>query len=265
MKSATRLSIVLAAVLAAWAPRAVALSDAEAAAGRLVLRHYADAVVSVKLTVILKIKMMDHAMPPSEISLDVNGTVITPAGLTVTSLSAIDPRNVFEGIRSQVGPSAASADLAGSEIKGLRLRLADGTETPAHIASKNAELDLALVMPDAAPSAGRTFVCVNLNDGPEAASLLGNYYHLSRLSDALQRAPIIRPSTVTCIIERPRRVLLISTDGFADGLGCPVFDAKERVLGICLRCVVSGTSRAAVVVPAAEVAADATALAGPPQ
>jgi hypothetical protein len=84
--------------------------------------------------------------------------------------------------------------------------------------------------------------------------LLGNYYHLSRLAEAMQRAPLMRPCTITGIIERPRRLLLVSTDWFADTLGCPVFDAQGRVLGICLRYMVDGVVKGTVVVPAADVA-----------
>jgi hypothetical protein len=85
--------------------------------------------------------------------------------------------------------------------------------------------------------------------------LLGNYYHLSRLPEAMQRTALVRPCTVTGIIERPRRLLLVSTDWFGDVLGCPVFDAQGRVLGICLRTLVDGMPRGIVVVPAADIAA----------
>ena len=70
----------------------------------------------------------------------------------------------------------------------------------------------------------------------------------------MQRTPVIRPGVIVGIIERPRRLLLVSTDAYADGIGCPLFDAQGRVLGICLRYVVGNVSKGIVVVPAAEVA-----------
>ena len=146
-------------------------------------------------------------------------------------------------------------DLGQSELKAVRLRLPDGTEVPAKVVWKDAAHDVALLAPeDAAAAARRPFTWVNLNDAPEAAMLLGNYYHLSRLPEAMQRTPLVRPCTVTGIIERPRRLLLVSTDWFGDVLGCPVFDAQGRVLGICLRYLVDGTPRGIVVVPAADIA-----------
>lgn len=243
------------ALALATTPEIRALSDAEAVAGRSIFRKYADAVVVVKLSMILKITVGDRVMPPNETKVDINGTVIEPDGLTVTSLSAIDPRAMFDAVRSKMAPAGVPVELGQTELKGVRLQLADGTEVPAKVVWKDATRDLALLAPEGAAAAGqRTFTWVNLNEAPEAAMLLGNYYHLSRLSEAMQRAPIMRPCTITGIIERPRRLLLVSTDWFADTLCCPVFDAQGRVLGICLRYMVDGVAKGIVVVPAADVA-----------
>jgi hypothetical protein len=255
MKLTLRTLIVFATLVLAASPRLGALPDAEAAAGRVIVRRYADAIVAVKATANLKIIVSDRAMPPTDTKIDVNGTVITPAGLTVTSLSAIDTKAIFEAMRSQMPSGGMGVELGPSDFKGLRLRLADGTEVPAKVVWRDADRDLALLAPDGAAAAGgRTFTFVNLNEAPEAAIVLGNYYHLSRLGDAMQRLPIMRPSTVNGIIERPRRLLLISTDSFTDAVGCPVFDTQGRVLGICLRYMVNGLPKGAVVVPAADVA-----------
>jgi hypothetical protein len=254
MKLTARLFIILAAFMPIMPPRACALPDAEATAGRLILRRYADAIVSVKLTVTLKMVVNGRSMPPNESNVDVNGTVITPEGLTVASLSAVDSNLIFEALRAQMSQSVASLGLDKAEIKGMRLRLADGTEIPARIVGKDPTRDLVFIVPENPPAAGgRTFTCVDLREAPDAAMVLGNYYHLMRLSEAMQRAPVVRPSTVTGIIERPRRLLLISTDMFSDGVGCPVFDSQGKVLGICLRYVVGSQAKGIVVTPAVEV------------
>ncbi|MGA2445791.1 MAG: serine protease [Opitutaceae bacterium] len=255
MKPALRTLIVFTTLAMVASLRLEALPDAEAAAGRVIVRRYADAIVVVKATVTLKVNVGDRVMPPNENKIDVNGTMITPAGLTVTSLSAIDPRTIFETMRSQTSASVMAVELEQSDVKGLRLLLTDGKEVPAKVVWKDAARDLALLAPEGAASAGgRTFTFVNLNEAPEAAVVLGNYYHLSRLGDTMQRTPIMRPSTVNGIIERPRRLLLISTDSFNDAVGCPVFDPQGRVLGICLHYMVNGLPKGTVVVPAADVA-----------
>jgi hypothetical protein len=255
MKLTIRPLIVCTALALAASPEIRALSDAEAAAGRLIFRKYADAVVVVKLSMFMKITVGDRVMSPSENKVDINGTMIEPSGLTVTSLSAIDPRMVFNAVRAQMAPGNLPVELGQTELKGVRLRLADGTEVPAKVVWKDAARDLALLVPESAAAAGQhTFTWVNLKEAPEAAMLLGNYYHLSRLSEVMQRAPVMRPCTITGIIERPQRLLLVNTDWYADALGCPVFDAQGRVLGICLRYVVDGVVKGTVVVPAADVA-----------
>lgn len=235
-----------------------ALPEAEATAGRLILRRYADAIVSVKATLSLKINVNDRSLPAREEAIDINGTVISPLGLTVASLSSIDPQVSFEAVRMQMSQSNVAVTLSQSEIKGLRLQLADGTEIPAHLVWKNGDRDLAFIMPDKPLAGGRTFAFVNLHEAPEAAIVLGNYYHLSRLSEVMLRAAVIRPSTVIGIIERPRRMLLVSTDVTQDTLGCPVFDAQGRVLGICLRYVIDNRLRGFVVVSAGEIADEMT-------
>jgi hypothetical protein len=252
MKPALRTWIVFTMLALAISPTLWALPDTEGAAGRVILRRYADAVVAVKATLNMKMTVGGREMPPTDTKIDVNGTVIAPTGLTVTSLSAIDTKTIFENMRAQMSSGGMTVELGQTEFKGLRLWLADGTEVPAKVVWKDADRDLALLAPAAAH--GRTFAYVNLNDAPEAATVLGNYYHLSRLNETIQRAPVIRPSTVNGILERPRRLLLISTDGYADTLGCPVFDTQGRVLGICLRYLVNGLPKGTVVVPAADVA-----------
>ena len=51
-----------------------AASEADAAAGRALVKRYADAVVSVELVVTLKVKMGDREAPPREQRIEVNGT-----------------------------------------------------------------------------------------------------------------------------------------------------------------------------------------------
>ena len=245
----------------AASPNLWGLPDAEAAGGRLVLRRYADAVVVVKLTMVLKITVGDRSPASTDQKVDLNATMITPQGLTVTSLSGIEPKVLFESVRTQLAPPAVPVELVSSELKGVKLRLGDGSEVPAKVVWRDATRDLAFLAPENPPAGGRALTCVNLNDAPEAARLLGDYYNLSRLSEVMQRQPIVRPCTITAIMERPRRVVLINTDWIADILGCPVFDAQGKVLGISLRYLVDGIPRVIVVVPAADVAASASQMA----
>ena len=250
MKHTIRLLSALAALGSVLAPPARALPEAEATAGRLVLRRLADAIVAVKVTVTLKVYVNGRPAPPNMTNVEVNGTVVTPEGVTVASLAAVDPKMIFEGMRAQ---TPMMVELEGSEYKDLRLRLADGTEIPAKILGRDPASDIVLIGPAAGPG-GRSFTFVDLRQAPDAATVLGYCFHLSRLGEGMQRIAVVRPGEIIGIVERPSRRLVTSTDAYVDNVGCPVFDGQGRVLGISLRLLVDGLAKGVVVVPSIEVA-----------
>jgi Trypsin-like peptidase domain len=247
MRIITPLTLLL-VVFAVGAPSARAMPDSEATPGRLLLRRYADAIVAIKGTVVLRATMDDRALPPQDNKLDVNGTVVTPAGLTVTSLSLVDPKALFENLRAKI-PPGQDLKFASGDYRDLRLVLGDGTELPAKIVWKDADHDVALLAPVTPPAANQTLTCVNLNEAPAAAIVLGTYFSVSRTNDAMHRTPVVQPCTVVGIAERPRRMLLVNTDT----VGCPVFDLQGRTLGICLRLMVKNEYSGVVVIPSSDI------------
>src|SRR5688500_15806564 len=121
----SRLAIAaLLAVTSSWSLSAA--PDAQAVAGRALVKRYADAIVSVELVVTLKIKLSDgREAPPREQRIEVNGTVISPSGLTVTTLGQVDPQATLEALRA--GSSGGRmTEIVGSEFKEVKLRFADG-------------------------------------------------------------------------------------------------------------------------------------------
>src|ERR1700733_4511135 len=122
MKMPRRSTLFILALALAAAPAGLhALSDAEAKAGRDLVKHGADAIVGVEMVVTLKMTMGDRAMPPRENKIDINGTVLNSAGLVVTSLAAIDPRTQFEAIRAAMGPAAARMEVSETDYKEVKL------------------------------------------------------------------------------------------------------------------------------------------------
>ncbi len=236
-----------------------ALTDAEAQAGRAVVKRYADAVISIELVITLNISMGDRTMPPREVRLEVNGTVISPNGLTVTSLAAIDPRAAVD--TSRAGPNGARLQFGDTQFKEVKLRLPDGTEIPARVVLKDADTDLAFVAPDAA-AAGRAFAAVDLQNAAKG-ELLASYFDVTRANRDLQRVPVVTPSTILGIVEKPRRLYLVGDQAG----GCPVFDPRGAVLGLCVRHIANGRAGGFVVLPAqlvAETAQQAAAEAAKP-
>lgn len=231
----------------------------EAEAGRALVQRYADTVVSVEMVITIKMSMGDRAVPPRESRVEVNGTVIAANGLTVTALSSIDPRSMLEAMRNLPGSSAQNLELGETEYKEVKLRLANGSEVPAVVVLKDADLDLAFIAPLADETApAREFAYVKLGDATDG-NVLDAFFSVSRASKNLQRTPLVRVSTVAGIIAKPRR-LFILTDQV---IGAPIFNAEGRVLGVTTQYLANGRPSGLIVLPAAdiaEIAAQAVAI-----
>ncbi len=240
-------ALLLALGIVAAPPSARALTDAEVKAGRELVKRSADSIVGVELVVTVKLTMGDHAMPPRENKIDINGTVLDATGLTVTSLGAIDPRTQFEAMRGAMGANGARMEISETDYKEVKLRLADGTELPARVVLKDADLDLAFIAPEAGEA--HVFSPVKLEEAAEG-EVLGSYFVVARAPKVLRRVPIIRPSLVVGIVEKPRRMFLLNDQQ----IGCPVFDQQGRVLGVSVQNLSGGRSSGLIVLPAADVA-----------
>ena len=134
MKATVLLTALVSAALAA--PLSAA-TEAEAAAGREIVKKNADAIVSVEL-VVNGGAGGRGGRGSAEQKVEVNATVISPTGLTVTSLTAIDPR---------VGRGRGSSDNSDSEFKEVKLRLADNTALRRALASSH-EVVTAFIVDD---------------------------------------------------------------------------------------------------------------------
>lgn len=234
MKAPLTLTALLAVALAA--PLSAA-TEAEAAVGREIVKKNADAIVTIEL-VVNGGAGGRGGRGSSEQKVEVNGTVIAPNGLTVTSLASIDPR---------VGRGRGSEN-SDSEFKEVKLRLADNTEIPAMVVLKDAELDVAFIAPIAGTGPAKTYPYLNLEDSGKA-EVLGTYFDMTRLPKNMQRVPVIQTVSVLGLIEKPRR-LILTTD---QTLGCPVFDMKGKPLGIALAYLSNNTAIQIVVVPSEDI------------
>lgn len=240
--------LAAASVLAAVSILPLRAAEADAAAGRALVKRYADAIVGIELVVTMKMKVGDREQPPREQRIEVNGTVISESGLTVTSLAMVDPQSTYEQLRAS--QPSSQVQLVGADFKEVKLRLADGTELPARFVLKDADLDLAFMAPEiAADGAKRTFPHVKLDSTAQGA-VLGNYFVVGRESKALQRVPNVRMTQITAIVEKPRRIYLLTQQS----MGTPVMDAQGEILGISVQYFANGRPTAVVVMPAADIA-----------
>jgi hypothetical protein len=250
--------VLLPAILALAAPasRLSAVTDAEAATGRALVKEYADSIISVEVVATLRMTVNGHALPPRENKIEENGTVISPTGLTVSILTAIDPHDAMEAaVRNAPGLGSQKVEIGDTEFKDVKLRLANNTEVPAVIVLKDPDLNLVFVAPQSdATAQPRKFPYVSL-DKSTVGELLGNYFYVNRAPKSLQRVPIIRLTSVTAIVEKPRRMYLLSE--IAPGI--PIYDASGLVLGLATPYLENGRASGHIVVlTAADVAELAT-------
>lgn len=214
-------------------------------------------IVSIELTSTLHANVGGRVLPPRTRRVSASGVVISSRGLSVTALSAIDPRSAFRTSQAVGGggPASGTGDVS-SELKELKIVMPDGRALPARIAGTDETLDLAFILPENQEEFAQTKASyVALTDTAQQ-QLLVDYYVLSRGSKALGRVLTFRPSALIGVVETPRRVFLLGTPIH----GAPVFDSDGRVLGIVTQFILDGLEWGYVVLPAAEIAKRAQAV-----
>ena len=188
---------------------------------------------------------------------EVTGTLIDPSGLIVTALGGIDKSAMIDGqtVPTQAGPIKLTAS---SEIKEVKVIMADGSEIPADLVLKDEDLGLAFikVRSDSEEAKGVEFRSVDLADSAKG-ELLDECIALGRLDESLNREPSLLTSEISGMTVRPRMFYRVNTDA----IGCPVFLASGKLLGVSvLRNPKGGASRGGqiqvspVILPAADIA-----------
>jgi len=231
----------------------LARADESATKGREVVAKWADAVVSLKMVVKIRMSSKGREMNQEEQSNEAKATVIDPSGLVVASLSDVDPSRMMEDRMGEDADFKMEADLTD-----LKIRLADGKEIPAQIVLRDKDLDLAYVRPKeklAAP-----LIAVNFTDAAKPA-VLDEILVLSRLGEAVNRAPSASLDRIAAVIEKPRRLYVPGLTTMMAGLGCPAFDLDGKAVGILvLRTIPRGAGSSEregdtmpVIVPASDV------------
>ena len=208
----------------------------------------------VKVTGVAQIRLSAPArpglnLPEREDKVRADGTIVDANGLVVASLSAIDPSRLIDGREgnSPMGPIKVDASAT---LKELEIILGDGTEIPATLVFKDADLDLAFVRPkaDAPEAKAATFDPIDLADA--GTSQVADYtVSVTRLEDLFNNAAAMMPGQLSAVIERPRPFYL----GTNVVRGCPMFTLDGKLLGIGVVRMSKTQGQGMALVPAAEV------------
>ena len=188
---------------------------------------------------------------------EITGTVIDASGLIVTALGGLDKSSMVDGqtVNTPMGEIKLKAQ---SEIKEIKVIMADGSEVPADLVMKDEDLGLAFVKvrADSEEAKGVEFKAIDLADSAKG-ELLDECIALGRLDESLNREPSLLTSEISGMTVRPRMFYRVTTDA----IGCPVFLASGKLLGVSvLRNPKGGSSRGGqiqvspVILPAADIA-----------
>jgi S1-C subfamily serine protease len=195
------------------------------AAMREVAKKWQGAIVNVRVSLKVRMTMGGREVQSMDDTVEAVATVIDPDGLTVMSLSSLDPGAMMSRIIGAAQQGDQKMSIV-SEPTDVRIRLADGKELPATIVLRDQDLDLAFIRPTTKPASPLT--AINLADGGTPA-VLEELVVLGRLGRVGGWVPSSILYSVAAIMERPRTFFVLNGPV---GTGMPAFQANGKVVGL---------------------------------
>jgi hypothetical protein len=196
--------------------------------GRVIFKKYQRSVVTVEIVLKSKVSIPGMAGQSSESRQDVTGTVVGADGLTVLSLSATDPGQLWQSMMGGGGDDEAKFKME-TELSDIKFLLDDGTETAAEVVLRDLDLDLAFIRPKTKLTAQLTPLDLSK---PGKAEVLEEVIALNRLGKAAGRAYAASVERIAAVVERPRLYYVPDSGPTTTTLGAPAFTADGKALGI---------------------------------
>ena len=203
-----------------------ASGQSERAAMREVGKKWQDAIVNVRVNLKVRMSMGGREVQSMDDTVETVATVIDPSGLTVMSLSSLDPGAMMSRIMGAMGGGGDEKMSVVSEPSDVRMRLPDGRELPAKIVLRDQDLDLAFIRPTTKPASPLT--AINLSDSARP-NLLDDVVVLSRMGRVGGWVPSAAINSVGAIMEKPRTFFVLSGDA---GTGTPAFLPNGKLVGL---------------------------------
>ena len=198
-------------------PAVSAMADETAEKGRAVLASYKDTVITVRTVLSLSL-----GGTPEERTNEANGTIIGEDGLTVLSLTSVDP----SGLMTKMGDGSREVV---SKISSMKMILADGAELDAEIVLRDVDLDLAFVRP--LTKSGAPMAHVDLTNSGKA-QVLDELVILAQLGQVARRAHSVLVERVETVVDKPRTFYILGEHRARAIVCSPAFTLDGAFVGI---------------------------------
>ena len=221
----TKLNVILSVLTLSACLSLHCAADELADKGREIFKKNQHAVVTVIVVQKTTYSQEGRTATPVEARQDLTGTVIDPTGLTVLSLWACDPSEMYK--RMMAGrPGSPKVD---TDITDVKILLSDGTEIPSEIVLRDRDLDLAFIRPKTKLT--NSLSAVDLNKSGKA-QVLDQVITLNRLNKAAGRAYSASVERITAVVQKPRTFYIPDSMMTATALGSPAFTLDGNILGL---------------------------------
>lgn len=199
-----------------------------AEAGRALMEEKQETVVTLKLVIEESLSMPGRGGESSESTSEARGTVISPNGLIVMSLSETDPSSVLQGMGGMFGEDIRIE----TELTDVTIIQPDGSEVDGRMVLRDPDYDLAFIEPTEAYEEDQQYVDLNHAIDVE---LLDQVIILNRLGRIAGRNYAATVRRIESIVEHPRKFYVPSTgESGSMALGSPVFDVDGEFVGVLL-------------------------------
>lgn len=219
-----RLLVAAALVLTSFGAGA----DSIAEQGRAILGQYKDTVITIRAV----LGVAFSGGRESEQEREANGTVIAPDGLTVLSLTAVDPTIMMQRLHG------AEAEAV-SKVTSLKMILGDGTEIDGEIILRDRDLDLVFVRPVTRPDEPMPYIDLDHSAQPQ---LLDHLVFIGQLGKVARRAHIVFVERVQGVVDRPLTFYVVGEDRNQAVACSPAFTLDGAFVGIGVLRAIRSTS-----------------------
>ncbi|MCC6143656.1 MAG: trypsin-like peptidase domain-containing protein, partial [Candidatus Hydrogenedentes bacterium] len=192
-------------------------ADEVAEKGRAVLEANKAAVITLQTIV-----EVSFGGQSRESEGEATGTIIQDDGLTIMSLTALDPTTMYENMGQQGGNVV-------SKVSSVTMLMGDGSEVPAKVILRDKDLDIAFVRPLNKPEAPLPFIDISNAGQPQ---LLDQIVVLMQLGQVGRREHAVMVDRIESILAKPRTLYVSADYRSRSFISSPGFTLDNQFVGL---------------------------------